>query len=202
MKTKSIPSASLTPAPVPQVLPYRRRQFLVDKVFQFRLMGRLILLALFSILLSNGIAIGFLKFQEWINPASQSMIYLSNSLTETLEFSRIFDFLWRPMLASAILGVFIVLIIGLFYSHRMAGPLYNLKRMLKHLEEGKLDITMRIRKTDEFHDIEVVFNQTVEGLRTRVQKLEHDVLVLSKTNKPKIEALFKELYDNSAKTIE
>ncbi len=188
---KKLNSTPALPQPTPH---YRRKQFIVARGFQYRVIWQLILVVISSILVSNVVTLAFLKIREWTDPSSQNLIYLTNSLSDTLEFSRIMDFLWRPMLASTLIGVLLVCLFGIFYSHRIAGPLFNLKRMLKQLGEGNFQLNMHIRKTDEFHDVEESFNQMMDNLRERLHELENEVLQTTKTNKTKVETLFKKFY--------
>lgn len=188
---------SLPSTPAGAAAPYRRRQFLIAKAFQFRLTGNFALVLLGSVLLSYGVTLGFLKFREWLDPASQNVMYVAASVNDTVAFARLLDLVWRPMLASMFIGLVFVALFGIFYSHRLAGPLFNLKRRLRELESGDLNLSMHIRRTDEFHDVEEAFNHMIAKLRTRVQKLEQDVLRTSPGDAAKIQALFRDLYGKS-----
>lgn len=149
----------------------RRRQYLIDKRFQHGVIWRFVGVVVISILLSHLVTIGFMKLRELMGGTEEELMYFANPVHQTLAFARILDILWLPMLISCALGIVLVVILGMFFSHRIAGPMFNLKRMMKQVEEGKLDVVMRIRITDEFHDVENSFNQMVAGLRTRLERV-------------------------------
>ncbi len=171
---------------------HKRRQFWVEKGFQNRVIWHFVLVVIGSIFFSQIITVGFIKLKEIFNPASQELIYFSNTV-ETLAFSRVAEILWLPMLVSTLLGILLVLIFGLFYSHRIAGPLFNLKRMMRRVGEGDLKAAMKIRKNDEFHDVEEVFNQMVESLHHRMRDLKTAMRELTGPGKKKMEKVLKEI---------
>lgn len=157
---------------------YRRRQFMIEKKFQNRFIWRFIGIIIASIFCSHLVTLGYLKVKEWISPSSQDLMYFSGAIRETLAFSRAIEILWFPLLLSALLGSILIVVFAVLYSHRIAGPLFNLKRMMKLVEEGNLKVTMRIRKTDEFHDVEEAFNSMLKGLNSNISKLETAVAKL------------------------
>jgi len=146
-----------------------------------------------SILFSHWVTLGYLKVREMINPSSQSLVYLANTLNDNLAFTRFFDVLWMPLTFSAVLGSLLVLIFGVLYSHRIAGPIFNLKRMMSQVAEGNLDVMMRIRNKDEFHDVQDAFNRMVTGLKTHLEDLEEAVRKLPEPSRKEFEALLVEL---------
>jgi len=169
----------------------RRRQFLIEKGFQHRVIWRFGMVVIASIFFSHFITVGFLKLKEIFTPSSQDLVYFANAFSPTLAFSRILDILWLPMLFSALLGSVLIVIFSLFYSHRIAGPLYNLKRMMRQIEIGNLNVIMKIRKNDEFHDVEEAFNRMLTGLKSRREVLEKAVANLSGPDKNMMEKILK-----------
>jgi methyl-accepting chemotaxis protein len=74
------------------------------------------------------------------------------------------------MLASLVggLALMVVLIglLGIYFTHKVAGPVYKLKRLLKQVGEGDLHVDARLRRGDELQDFFDVFTQMVGNLRT------------------------------------
>ncbi|MCE9498917.1 MAG: hypothetical protein K8R21_00110 [Leptospira sp.] len=61
-------------------------------------------------------------------------------------------------------GLFLIIlsIFFIYNSHRMAGPIHNIKVSLRRLlDEGKAD-KIKLRKTDEFHDLAEAINELIE----------------------------------------
>jgi nitrogen fixation/metabolism regulation signal transduction histidine kinase len=140
--------------------------------------------------ISHLLTLGYLKFKEMTDPATQHLMYLANSLDESLQFSQFLSLIFPPLMAAMLLGILLVIIFGIFYSHRLAGPVFNLKRRMRELGEGRFQTGMHIRKRDEFHDVEDAFNEMTEGLRSRLKTLENETVKISRSNRKKIEQLF------------
>jgi nitrogen fixation/metabolism regulation signal transduction histidine kinase len=63
--------------------------------------------------------------------------------------------------------VFLVGIAGIIFTHKVAGPIFKMKRLLREVGEGKLVLQGRLRKGDELQDFFEVFATMVEKLRER-----------------------------------
>lgn len=62
-------------------------------------------------------------------------------------------------------GLFLAMtvIFTVFYSHKMAGPIYNIKNQLKKLAAGEESVKkIKIRKGDEFQELADLLNQVIE----------------------------------------
>lgn len=69
------------------------------------------------------------------------------------------------------LSLLVVLIglVGIFVTHKVAGPVHKLKGRLRALGEGDLSPPGRLRKGDEFVEMFEEFDRTVASLRARQQ---------------------------------
>jgi hypothetical protein len=65
------------------------------------------------------------------------------------------------------LALMVVLIglLGIYFTHKVAGPVYKMKRLLKQVGQGSLRVEARLRKGDELQDFFDAFTQMVAGLR-------------------------------------
>jgi methyl-accepting chemotaxis protein len=68
------------------------------------------------------------------------------------------------------------LIVGLYITHRICGPIFVLERNLRKIIKGIYSEKMVIRKKDEFQAIPKVFNRMVDKLQSKVQE---DIAFLS-----------------------
>jgi nitrate/nitrite-specific signal transduction histidine kinase len=75
------------------------------------------------------------------------------------------------------LALMVVLIglLGIYFTHKVAGPIYKMKRLLKHVERGNLRVEARLRKGDELQDFFDAFTRMVAGLRDMEKKQLDDV---------------------------
>jgi methyl-accepting chemotaxis protein len=85
----------------------------------------------------------------------------------------------KTMLYSLVggLALMVVLIglLGIYFTHKVAGPIYKMKMLLRQVGEGKLVFQGRLRKGDELQDFFDAFATMVDKLRER-QKHEVDQL--------------------------
>ena len=80
----------------------------------------------------------------------------------------------RVMLVSLVggLGLLVVFIglLGIYFTHKVVGPIYKMKLLLKQVGEGKLNFHGRLRKGDELQDFFEVFAGMVDQLKARQNK--------------------------------
>lgn len=137
----------------------RRKRLIISSGLQLRYVGAVLFAMLFIALLEGGI------------------VYRS-IWNELLQESRNSD--WTPFLMSvkrradfqiffSVAGLLVVVgVISMYMSHRIAGPLYRLKKYFQELSKGDLSFEMRVRKGDELGDVVDEFNAMVRGLKTAV----------------------------------
>lgn len=89
-----------------------------------------------------------------------------------------------PLMIPIVFGVLIVFVgvVSLFYSHRVAGPLFALQRATKEIANGDLLIRLNMRKESNiaFHQIAENVNAIRENFRETVFKMEDKLIRLSK----------------------
>lgn len=85
----------------------------------------------------------------------------------------------RRMLLSILggLGVLIVVLgfAGIVVTHRIAGPVFKMRRQLRQIGDGVLTLPLPLRKGDELRDFFLTLEETIRKLRQRQQE-EIDVL--------------------------
>ena len=70
------------------------------------------------------------------------------------------------------LSVMVILLgmVGIYFTHKVVGPLYKMKMLLRQVGDGKLNFQGRLRKGDELQDFFDTFQQMVEKLKARQAK--------------------------------
>jgi hypothetical protein len=68
------------------------------------------------------------------------------------------------------LMVALIGLLGIYFTHKVAGPVYKMKRLLKQVGRGNLRVEARLRKGDELQDFFDTFTQMVSGLRALEKK--------------------------------
>jgi nitrogen fixation/metabolism regulation signal transduction histidine kinase len=77
----------------------------------------------------------------------------------------------RTMLLSLVGGltllVFFIGVLGIYFTHKVVGPIYKMKLLLKQVGDGKLNFKGGLRKGDELQDFFECFAAMVEKLKDR-----------------------------------
>lgn len=63
-----------------------------------------------------------------------------------------------------------LMLIGIYSTHKICGPIYVLEMSLKKLIKGNYSEKMALRKTDDFQMLPKVYNRMVDRLQTKVQE--------------------------------
>jgi nitrogen fixation/metabolism regulation signal transduction histidine kinase len=81
--------------------------------------------------------------------------------------------------------VFLIGVLGIYFTHKVAGPVYKMKLLLKEVADGKLRVAARLRKGDELQEFFDVFAHMVDSLRQRqveeVERLDAAIETARKT---------------------
>lgn len=77
----------------------------------------------------------------------------------------------RTMLLSLVIGLTLLVVLigllGIYFTHKVVGPIYKMKLLLKQVGDGKLNFQGKLRKGDELQDFFEVFAGMVEQLKAR-----------------------------------
>lgn len=143
-----------------------RTKYLIQPKFQLFFSGILIMIALLAALLVGGL-IYLLVYSNNLLIVKYNMQASPEFLSLLAKQGRIVIFAW---LGSFFLIAIVLLIAGVFLSHRMAGPIYALTREMKKIQAGDLSAHLSLRKRDEFKELKHPFNQWVESFRKMVSQ--------------------------------
>jgi hypothetical protein len=83
--------------------------------------------------------------------------------------------IWLTLITS--LSVFFAIVVGLYFSHKLAGPIYRFKLELQRIADGRERRIIQLRKGDDFQDVAEVLNRALEHVQDTEsllrQQLEH-----------------------------
>jgi cell division protein FtsL len=74
------------------------------------------------------------------------------------------DLIWS-LIGGLTLLVLAIGILGIYFTHKVVGPVYKMKRLLKQVGDGNLYVDARLRKGDELQDFFQAFQDMVANLR-------------------------------------
>jgi hypothetical protein len=133
----------------------RRRTRIVDRQFQLGLAARLLLVL--TILFAAGIALAFLP-SIYVLATTNDLKSLEPAAAEFLVLHKR---LWPAALLS-LAGVFFYVI---FFSHRLAGPVYRINAILRALLEDREPPVVKFRDGDYFQPTAALLKDLSEKMR-------------------------------------
>ncbi|MBD3272389.1 MAG: HAMP domain-containing protein [Elusimicrobia bacterium] len=133
----------------------KRKTLIVDRSLQLRYAGIIIAVIIVAVLI---VCISALQYKIWIAPPGYEDI--------------IFGLMRFLILAFVSFGI-LVTVFSVFVSHKFAGPMFRVKRVLEAVESGDLTQRVHLREKDELNDLRDTINKTIISLQ---KKLRNDAL--------------------------
>lgn len=135
--------------------PHRRTNYFVEKKLQLKIAG---LILIFTVLMAAITAL-IIYFSMWDTlGAKLASVYPQGRLMEIFKRANI------VLLERMLIIVPIIFIVSIFISHRIAGPIYKIKKTLDEASEGKTGLRIYLRKTDELKEVADSINKVLEVL--------------------------------------
>jgi nitrogen fixation/metabolism regulation signal transduction histidine kinase len=168
-------------APAAPKVRYKRsiKNYLIDSHFQLKYTGMILVVA---IAISAVLGIFLWQTSGEVVQESQKVVEQSKKVSDVVKILSQQAGLVRQqhMMLYALVGalavmVFLIGVLGIYFTHKVAGPIYKMKLLLRQVSDGKLNMGARLRKGDELQDFFDVFAKMVESLRER-QRLEVEQL--------------------------
>lgn len=136
---------------------WRRRNYLINKEFQFRYIGRI----LFGILLMALVIAFTVYYTTW----ARIMDAFYNIPQIAAQYAQLFASVNGTLLLVLIGFLAVTAVFSVFISHAIAGPIYRFQKAMESLAAGDLTLRIGLRKHDEFKTLASSINQVVTVLR-------------------------------------
>ncbi len=153
----------------------RRKSYLIDRKFQLSFILKFLSILVIFVLLTGFsiIMIYYIKYQSGKSFFDNYLVIVREG--EAIEITNMFDVIAPVMIISSLIIVFFTSIYGLFYSHKIAVPIYRVKRTLESMCRGILNFNVKLRKKDKFQYLE-------EHLNKIINIFNHEIVTLKKHN--------------------
>jgi HAMP domain-containing protein len=145
----------------------KRKKYLVDKEFQFKMVSRVVFYIILTIILS-----GFLTYAITAYVESKSDFKLYGTTlgkpNEMVSVNRLFivkPVIDRALVTGGIVTIIVAAISMFYYSHRLAGPVYRLEKKLEEIISGNYEGELQFREKDEFHQLAGIINRLQDKLK-------------------------------------
>ncbi len=152
---------------------YKRKQFIVDPEFQYGIIRKTCFLSVLFIVMSLiFLTAVYYLYGDLQFELMQPDPFSESGAVDTLAAQRtILDLLWPVMAVCVLATLIITFFSGLIFSHRMAGPIFRIKRTLLEIAEGNLHEYIRLRKKDDFKSMAEVINSLKDSLASVFRQL-------------------------------
>ncbi len=141
---------------------FRRRRYLVAKKFQLRFAG-MILLFMFAVALFCSLTI---YYNTWMVLGEKlANVYPQGRLVGILKQANFVLFM-RLLLITPLVGILAIVL-----SHRIAGPIFRIKKTLDEIIKGDYSKRLHLRNTDELQDVAESINNLMELLEKKKNKV-------------------------------
>lgn len=147
----------------------RLRNYLLDPAFQLKYTG---MVAAVAFCVSS--VLGFVAWRH--STETTRMMALTslspgvndNVVTRVLAEADAYDLRLALAIGGGVLLLTLAIgITGIFVTHRLVGPAYKLRILMKEVQRGRLRVVGRLRKGDELKEVFDAFERMIESLRTR-----------------------------------
>ena len=146
------------------------RNYLLDKRFQLKYTSMVV-----GVTLVVASVLGWLSYKESRGQTEALQIQLASQPDLDKQVANNLE-AWgqdrdRKMLMAILGGIGVLTlalgITGIIITHKLVGPAYKIKMLLKNVETGHLKVAGSLRRGDELQDVFVAFHEMVNSLRTR-----------------------------------
>ena len=146
-----------TTPPAPQVAPQRRNIFLIDRRFQLRfsffVCSWIFALSLVYPMIIYSLFEYFIRYMA-IDPNGPSLLSLQRTKSELL---------WLLILLQVVF-ISVTFLISVFMSHKVAGPIYKMRKFLQDSRGGIFNRELVFRKKDHFMELAQDYNHAMKGV--------------------------------------
>lgn len=141
--------------------PYVRSHYFIKKDFQTKFILKFCFLLLAGVIVSTGLL--FLFSQDTLTSSFQN----SKLVIENTAMAILPTIIYTSLITFALLAI-ATIIVTLFISHRIAGPMFRFEKELKEIGEGDLTKKVFLRKKDQAEDLADCINDMAASLHGKV----------------------------------
>ncbi len=151
----------------------QRKNYFIDKSFQSKFILKFCIIVVIASLLIGGLLLFLAR-----NSTTVAIENTRVTVKTTADF--IFPFIAQTLIVVTLFCAISVALLTLFVSHRIAGPLYRLRKEIEKLSEGDLTANFQIRTTDQLKNLSVSLTHLSYYLKDKIALLKREVNALNK----------------------
>ena len=140
---------------------FARKRFFLWKSSQPRLLAGIEIIFI-SLLLISGVIFGIVANRDLTESYSKAHLIIRNTL----------EILVPSLALVNIAGLIVSVVLAILFTHRIAGPVYRLCRILEQVGRGDLTQAVKFRKNDELTELDDAATGMILGLRSRIKDIQ------------------------------
>ncbi len=149
----------------------RRRIYFIEKSFQTWFIVRFCFLVIAGALITMALLYFFASKTTTVSFENTKAVVKS-----TADF--IFPILIQTLIITTIIVALFTIMLTLYISHKIGGPIYRFKKELELIANGDFSAEFRIRKGDQFQDLAQLLNLAKKNLREEFLQLKQNLMEL------------------------
>jgi len=144
-----------------------RKQYLIDRRFQLQWMGKIFLL-----MTAVSIIVGWtIYYAVWDATTTQLKGLVAQAvLTQSQVLpisSTIKSSIALGLITRGVILVLILAVLSVFLTHRIAGPIYKIKKTIRLIRDGGSSERVILRDHDEFQDLAEELNRLIDHFQRK-----------------------------------
>ena len=157
-----------------QARTYKRRQYIIDPDFQYGFIKKTFIFSILMILMS----LCFLCLIYILYGDVQFSLYQPDPFdfpggVDTLSGQRtLLNLIWPVLGVCLGTALVVAIFFGILISHRMAGPIFRIRRNLGEMAAGDLRGDVRLRKKDDFKPLAESVNRVKKSWRGYLEEMQ------------------------------
>lgn len=144
----------------------QRRNYYIDKNFQTKF-----ILNFCSLVAFGSALIAVLIY--WLAQHSTTVGIAQGRVAVHTTEEYLLPLLLQTVFLELVIVSLATIVMTLFVSHKIAGPLHRFKLMLGHLGEGDFSSSMKLREDDQLQQVAVAYNEAVEKINAKIKKVKN-----------------------------
>ena len=140
---------------------YKRTQYFIAKKFQLKYVGMILLLVSLTAVMCSYVIYYTM------------MLTMGDKLANVYPQGRLISIVNMVnfrILMSILLVAPLVVIIGIYASHKIAGPIYRIEKFLGSMANGDISLPLTLRRNDELMSLASGINRVIDSVKESVNK--------------------------------
>ena len=142
---------------------YKRRNYYIDKQFQTKFIAEFCLIVALGSLLAVAMV-------YWLAHSSTTVAIVDGKVGVHTTAEYLLPILLQTVAIELVVVAIATIVMTIFISHKIAGPLYRFKRCFEDLGNGNLS-AVHLRQDDQLKEVAVAYNEAVHKLNDKIKLL-------------------------------